>query len=388
MSELGDLLELIHSAHQSFTTVSGVLRTWRDSDLGKAAMRELHERETAAGSSSDLLVLFRSGPEETPNEVVERIRFWYERPDRIREEYESDHPAGRNGRKAVRDGRHWWSYDAHNGAITNAGAPDVGSGVGEEIKRLLDPSDVLGVCDLEILGEGDVGGRRGIRVRATNRPTEDHFLRRIPPMGDELEYVFDAERGIALRQAVLIHGDAFSITELEELLFDATIPSETFVLTLPEGESFVSVGDDLALDHVSIQEAARRASFRLFVVARLPEGEWQMIVTYVRPRERPVRTESVHITYMREDAQQHLSLTERPADRERDPDFSEELFGEGVEEVSRDGTRYRVRRGDADLFGPPTMLQFEREGTTIHLQSQELDVEALVGLAAELVEPR
>jgi outer membrane lipoprotein-sorting protein len=388
MGELGDLLELIYNARGSFTTVSGVLRTWRDSDLGQAAMRELHERKTAGGSGSSLLVLRRPGPDDTPNEVVERIRFWHERPDRIREEYESDHPAGRNGVKAVRDGRHWWSYDPRSGGITNAGAPDVHSGVGEEIKRLLDLSDVLGVCDLEIIGDGEVAGRHGIRVRVTDRPTEDHFLRRIPPMGDELEYVFDVERGIALRQAVLVHGDAFSISEFEELLFDAAIPSETFVLSLPDGETFASVGEDFALDHVNLEEAARLASFRLFVVPRLPDGEWRMSVVYVRPRERPARAESVHITYMREDAQQQLALTERATAQADEPELSEELFGPDVEEVDRNGTRYRVARGEGDPFGPPTMVELEREGTTIQLLSQELDADVLVGLASELVEAR
>jgi len=57
--------------------------------------------------------------------------------------------------------------------------------------------------------------------------------------------------------------------------------------------------------------------------------------------------------------------------------------GPPLEELQRDGVGYTVIRGDPQQ-GNGASAAFEREGTAIQLQSQELDVETLLELAASL----
>jgi len=75
------------------------------------------------------------------------------------------------------------------------------------------------------------------------------------------------------------------------------------VLELPEGETFESPGVQRPYQHLTREEAMERASFPLWVVPRLPEGQWRMLIVHVEPRERPPIQEMVHINYLREDAQ-------------------------------------------------------------------------------------
>jgi hypothetical protein len=54
-----------------------------------------------------------------------------------------------------------------------------------------------------------------------------------------------------------------------------------------------------------------------------------------------------------------------------------------LETVERDGVVYTTARGDPD-HGGQNAVRFERDGTAVQLQSQELDVETLLGLGASL----
>jgi hypothetical protein len=157
----------------------------------------------------------------------------------------------------------------------------------------------------------------------------------------------------------------------------------TFVLELPAGESFADLDHELA--EVKLSEAVERASFEVFAVRKLPQGEWRIRVLYAAPTRRPPMPESVHINYMREDAQNDLAITETAVDAPAD--WPEVLLDEAeAEAVIRDGVSYRVHSGEGRAFGLPARVQFERDGTRIVMTSQALDVDALLGLAAELVE--
>jgi len=383
MSELAQLLELVYNAHRSFTTASGELRMWHDLELGEQARRELQEREEAGGGSTGSVVFYAPvGGDEAPPppELVQRIRFWFEKPDRFREEYASGHPHGQDGYVAVRDGSRWWSYEPRTGGMSNEHEPEIGAGVGQQAEELLDPVDLLAGFELAIVGESELDGRRALEVRATERPVAHPSFHRFPPEGDESRYLIDVERGVVLRRAILLRNREFSTTELHELTFDEPIPEERFVLALPDGEEFASFGIHRPLVDVTPQEAAQRASFPVFVVPRLPGGQWRMTVIYVEPNERPPIHEAVHINYTRDDAQQHLTLTESPVGGEV-PDW----FGE-PETVIRDGVSYLVTGGEKKAFGVPTTVQFMRDGTRLQVISEDLGLETLLDLAGELVE--
>jgi outer membrane lipoprotein-sorting protein len=342
-------------------------------------MREFHERQAQGGWSHTTFSLGRADP--APSLRVEETRFWHEKPGRFREEITSDHPNARNGWVAVRDGDRWWSYDPRNGAISNEDDPEVGTGVGDELAALLDPVDLLAAYELTVLGRGEVSGRASIDMRAIDRKTEHHRFHSFPRWGDELRCSIDAERGILLRSAALVDGEEFTSAELSELVFDEPIGPETFVLELPEGETFASL-DRHEIAWVTLPQAVERASFKVFAVRKLPDGDWRIHAHYAVRRRRPPIPESVSIHYMRDDAQRQLSLSESPAHAPAS-DWPEVVDEEAV---VRGGVSYLVHAGEDGDFGPPATVRFERDGTRIVMSSQTLDVDSLLELAAELVE--
>ena len=183
-----------------------------------------------------------------------------------------------------------------------------------------------------------------------------------------------------LRSALLFQGEEFAVTELSEVAIDEAFSEDTFVLDLPSGETFASPGAGRPFRHITIEEAVERAGFPLWVIPRLPEGQWRMLVVHVEPRERPPVQEMVHITYMREDAQHQLRLSESaPASEAAAWAADQEL-----ENIERDGKPYRLVRGEPGRLGPPTTLLFERGPTSIQLSSPDLPLETLLGLADSL----
>jgi outer membrane lipoprotein-sorting protein len=303
-----------------------------------------------------------------------------ERPDRVREEHHSTHPYGRDGVVMVRRGALWWHYDPRSGAISNEQEPEVGSGVGQELEQLLDPIDLLAARDLELVGDTELAGRRAVDVRSRPRPSGNPLIYGFPFGAQQYRHLVDRERGILLRSALLFQGQEFAVSELMEVVFDEIFPDDIFVLELPEGETFASPGADRPFQHLTLEEAVARAGFPLWVIPRLPEGQWRTLIVHVEPRERPPVHEMVHITYMREDAQHQLQLSESAAGGE--PPAA--LEDPQLETVERNGNRYRLSRGKPGRLGPPTTLFFTRGATTIQLSSPDLPLETLFELADSL----
>ena len=328
-------------------------------------------------------IAFARGPAgpAPPPEIETIVRFWLEQPDRVREEHHSTHPYGRDGLVMVKRGELWWHYDPQSGAVSNEDEPEVGSGVGDLLEQLLDPIDLLAGRELELVGEETMfAGRRAIEVRSRPRPSSNPLIHGFPSGAQEYRHLVDRERGVLLRSAVLFQGQEFGVTELSEITFDETFPEDRFVLELPPGETFASPQAGRPFRHITIDEAVERAGFPLWVLPRLPEGQWRMLVVHVEPRERPPVHEMVHITYMREDAQHQLRLSESAAD-------SEPSAWEGdqeLETIERNGKPYRLLRGEPGRFGPPTTLFFERGTTSIQLSSPDLPLETLLDLADSL----
>ncbi len=185
-----------------------------------------------------------------------------------------------------------------------------------------------------------------------------------------------------LRAAAVLGGEEFWVCEFEELAFDEEFAPETFVFEPPPGEEIRGPAIGLR-EPMTIEEAARRASFPLFYVPELPEGRWDLHVMCSPARERPPMVESVHLAYHRSDATHHLMITERPSEA-REPDWvAHGPAGVETDEVERGGLSFTVYR-PARHHGMPLTVVFEREGTAIQLNSQNLDEELLLELAASM----
>lgn len=385
MSELGDLLELLHGARRSFRTARGVLRRRHNWRLGQEAIKRENARNRRGGRSSMVMFSTSGGSgEELPDVREERVSFWYEPPERLREETESPP----HSHTVVLDGDLWWMYSSDWGATSNVGlseeeAGSMRAGGGELFRPLLDPSGLPGVLEIEQI---DDDGER-LLVRA--RPREDfdehrpHIQLHSLAGADELELVIDRERGVVRRLTATLDGQELSVLEFDELVFDEVFPAGTFTFVPPPGEE-VRPPDHLRQQRrYSLEEAAELAGFRVFEIPELPEGPWRMHVNYIPPRGRPAIPANLMLMYHRADGRGVLVVSQR---KTGEGGFGwSGIYPDGppFEELERDGVQYMTLRADPEQ-GNGSSVAFDRDGTAIQLQSRELDVEILLDLAASL----
>lgn len=387
MARLGDVLELLYGARGRFRTARGVV-SYRQSTsrMQEAGRRELERVKRGRGSGRyTLQVAFaRSGgdADAPPDLYEERQRFWWEPPVRLREETESSPPL--RSHTTVHDGKLWWAYSPEMGAISNVDLGEDerahhGTGGGERFKPLLDPSPLLSLLEFGAIEEA----RGRLRVRTTPRADlEEPGHRHFHGIGgaDAIELEIERETGIVRRMRATLDGEELWVTELEQIVLDEVFPEGTFVFVPPPGED-VLPPETTSRRGYTLEDAAAEASFPVFFIPELPEGDWRLRVNYHAPRRRPPQPGHVFLIYTRPDARASISLAQRPAG---EGGFGWTGYGPPpVEEVERDGTAYTVTRADREQ-GRQSSVAFERGGTALQLQSGELDADALLDLAASL----
>ncbi len=372
MSDLGDVLELLHGARSRYRSVRLTLREWSHYERSRQAFERRHEREEARGKRSIRLSVSSGGSRPRPETCEELTRLWIE-SDRARREIV------RNGEETVvvRDGATWWMRSPHAGMTTNGGDPHHHAGTGEGAEPLLDPSSFVGQVDLEVGGRCEVAGREGIAARAVvkqNNPLTFAAWRMMN--ADELELVVDAERGILLRLASLIDGEPFHVTEVEEVAFDEVFSAETFRIELRPGESFAPP-EGARLQFVSLQEAARQVAFELFVPTRVGTGWHLERVIHFEASDRPSMIESVNLQYGYAGGSRRFSIQETA---EPHPWLGDAELAT----ARRDGVVLKVLEPDADDAPMPRHVLVEKEGTNVDVSSQELPLEQLIEIALSL----
>ena len=373
MTELGDLLVLLHGARGRIATVRAVVRTWQHIGRSRAAM------EHGAGRGG--FVAYGPADEPERESVESTVRLWLAPPDRAREERRDDD----GERLGVRRGRTWWAYDAHGGAVSNEEQPDVGSGIGEEFGWLLDPAAIIGFLDFDELRPARRAGRPVLSVRAVPRATTDGAptpLFRLGAFGaDELRLDVDAERGALLRIEARFEGQPFAISEILEIAFDERFPDDTFVFTPPHGEEVRPIGEPFAVRRdLTIEQAVALAPFPVWIPSRVP-ARWELEVGFAAEQDRPAAAPCVFLHYRARDATHGLHITESPADRPAD-----------VEAEGPGGPWRAAERGapPMELRVPaerwqPAQLRLELDGTRVLMSSSDLGTDALADLAAALV---
>ena len=388
IGELGELLELLYGARVRFRTARGALE-YRHSNR---VMQEAHRRIAAqtgrrrgGGRVSSMQVSFtsRHGGGIAPDEHEERWRFWWEPPERLREEVVSQAPA--QTRTTVLNGELWWTYSPEWGATSNVDLDEEEraqhtAGGGDRFRPLLDPSGFAAVLEFDdVVADSD-------RLRVRARPRDDlqgppiHFHLHTVAGADAFELEVDRARGFIWRMAALLDGVELAATELKEIAFDEAFPPETFVFQPPAGVEVVPP-ETGRHKRYTLEEAAQAAPFPVFFIPELPEGDWRLRVNYTEARRRPPIPVNVWLIYHRADGQGAISLVQRPAG---EGGFGWPGFAQPeLEEIERDGVSYTVCRADPER-GSQNALAFERDGTAIQLQSQELDFETLLELANSL----
>ena len=366
MSELGDVLELLHSAAGRYATLRATIREWHHLERSQRVWERHFEAMRARSGTAGIAFYGVSDESAPPPETMEAvIRFWNAANGKRRMERN----AGLGDEHTVvSDGEHEWSYTPGLGAIVN---PADSSSHGFE--HLIDPSALLGQIDLEPVGRTSVAGRPAILVRATSRERawEWHGPVRLPEAADSNELAVDAERGILLRTVSYVDGEAFVAYEMLEVVFDEAFPDDTFVFTPPPGEE-ISDAESAFPEQapVAIEEAATLAPFTVLLPRRLPEGAG-LHVLYFEGLDRMQTSPSVNLVYWFEGAGHSLSIAQTGE--------SQELSSLPWENVERDdGTALRF----CEQYGQ-RLLVCERHGTHIMMTS-DLDRETLVEIALSL----
>jgi outer membrane lipoprotein-sorting protein len=378
VSTLAEIFELIHGAESSFRTVHASIRVWRDEEKNQLAFERYFEEKQERGRAVSMMFAVGDPDEaETPTETEERIRLWLVRPSRWREEVE-----GRWPRLSVFDGEKLFTYTPDLGALEQA---EPGGAEGEA-SFLLAPAQLLPGLELEPQGETELAGRRAIRVGGRPRRTPRDDIRPGLALGaDAYELTIDAESGILLRVAAYRDGEAFATTEITEIVFDQALDPELFRFQPPEGE-VIRRPEDVFLGERSttIEEAAARSSFSVWIPSRLPAGQvvdrradWELDVLHQQASERPRTEEMVMLHYWHE-GRGSIDVRESRGEGglEAKPPW---------ERVEIDGEHALVRRPPPRKMHVPAYVRLEREGTRIEISSAELDIEELIGVARSLV---
>ncbi|HZQ86961.1 MAG TPA: hypothetical protein VFA83_19095 [Acidimicrobiales bacterium] len=363
MSELGDVLALLHRPEPRYRTLHAEGTEWRHSAL-------LHEAFTRSiPPGAEVATVWRADGREEPETRLEQWRLWEEPPDRLRAEY----AVGDDIATVIFQGPTWWSHSASMGALTNNGAANSspGKGPGEVLFR---PARLLPMLQLTVTGRSEQLGRPAYNVRGEPRPLDRHRDRELHSLGsgaDAYELTVDVERGFLLRTEALMGGQPFRRIEVTGLELDVPLHGDVFTPQAPEGEEFEVPHHDRT---VPLGQVGAEVPFTVFVPAPAPG-----ILGFVHVAD----------ANRRRGTHQHVRLTYFVA---------QPGGGHGNLWVNESATELTTliddawrQIGDLSILEDSSMgylrvkVRLVRDGTYIHLETTALSVDELVRIARSLV---
>lgn len=241
MKGLGDLLELIYTARDSFFSIQATFRYWYKQDLMDKA-RDRWAVQQRPGSVKMLRSTGKSRVVRGDRATTEFLwRFWLQKPSQWR--YETQE-VGREASISVIDGDRWWYYDATFGKVYTNVIPRQGdfhrrktplsdnlTSIKHAVNEVpfIDPSFVLSSHALQLAGSAVHAGREAVLVKAVLRqgkePIQEPFFW---GAADEYELLVDKERGILLRYSARLDGHEYALAAADRVVFDESIPQSTF----------------------------------------------------------------------------------------------------------------------------------------------------------------
>ena len=364
MSELAALLELLYTARERWQTVRATLWEWTHLERSQLAHERHLERTRGITGPSLTVGAYGDAPGQYPRELAFTSRLWLDRGGRFREERE-------DGRLTlVGDARRAVVYSPESGPIERESP-----GVRPTVAALVDPAVLIPSLELSRAGETSLADRHALVVEARPRlpavPPAD-----LVPLGcDGVCLLVDDERGVVLRLEAQLHGEPVHVVEVKEVAFDDPIADDLFVFEPPAGEHVRPAAEAYPSRNVTLEEAARSASFTVLTPARLP-SRWRMHALYRPATERPRLAETVTILFSDSESLHHFGV-EQAAERL----LAWRLGAETV--VENDGLELRAVGGD-ELSGPPLEVHLERSGTHVRIYSDNIDQASLVDVARSL----
>ncbi len=375
--ELGGLLVLLHAADAPFRSVQATYRVWRHQDRLHAAFMAHAEEQRRRGASISTFGFGKRDRE--PPEREETIRIWRE-GERCREEH---HGGDRDGYYAFADGPRWWMWDERMGASSNQDDPSVGSGVGQELRIMLDPTALLSALRFRVTGTSQVAGRRTVTALATPRPEDPRFgpafgLHELGTGAERYLLEVDAERGVLLAATAFCDEQPFYAITTLAIALDEPIAEEVFQFQPPEGEEIRGTRDRFRFRHLTLTEAQRLAPFTVLMPDRVP-ADWQVSCTFMDASERPPSPPQVSLHYLSDEGHESIHISQMAA-ADRESPYEQMISDDRWHEVVRDGATVMVTRAG---FGQ-AQAHLKRDGTFVFIVSDNLTSEQLATIAAGL----
>jgi hypothetical protein len=241
------------------------------------------------------------------------------------------------------------------GALSNQHDPKVGSGIGEELSVMLDPSPLLGAMKFAAVGSSTIAKRVTITADATARPPDPRgglrsfALHQLGSGADHYTLEVDVERGVLLEAVALRDGKPFHRITTVEVVFDHPIADERFHFEPPAGEEIQPIGGRLRPQRLSLPEAQQRAPFTVLIPERIP-ANWHVHCIFIATSTRPPQPAQVSLHYRSDDGHESVSLAQSSATN-RPSGYEQLTSGDAWQDVERNGTVVRVTKPDA-RFGP------------------------------------
>lgn len=370
MSDVGELLELMHTSDLRWRTLRAEGREWRDEAGHLEAFLRRHARRPSARvlsfSARDPGVPAEARRSDTSEETW---KLWLA-PGKVRAEFEA---GGETVAVAIR-GDTWWSWSPSWGAQTNSGRKNSTHGMGSG-EALIAPARLLSCTDLFVLGRTTVLGRAAFAVRAVPLTSDEEdegslALHGLGSGADDYELIVEAERGILLRSEARLRDRPFRVLEMRAVAFDEDLPEETFELDPPPGAAFETTVPDRSL---LLEELPDAVPFTILVPQRPSADQVDVRMTPERLRGRV--PQSVQIAYTSSDASRRgsLSLLESAQPMPTLDWVSwREIDGVMVGEDSRVDPALRI-------------LRLQREGTHVEITAHDLSFDELIDLGRSLV---
>ena len=367
MSEFGDLLELVHGATGRIGSVQATLneRCWPE--LLEAAFQRFGEHTGfARGGGYFHAPLGGVAAGQRADEHAWEIRLW---ADAGRFRVERDGPDLES--VVVVDHEKWWSWSPAFGLRSHADEVGVTHLGGLD---LLDASEVLADCELDLEGETRVAGRTAKCIRVRGARSGGH------PLGlalgiEEATLEIDAERGLLLRRVELEEGQPAFVREVETITYDEPLAPDRFVFVVPDGRSARAQAEPRM---TSLDESALLASFPVCKLEEIPR-DWRVDALFVPASERPTRPDTVTLLYSRRDGGERLEIHQRTQEHDLPVTGTERRFERGER-------RYLALGPDRPAGLDAAVLIFAVNATQIRMSSSTLSLDRMLELAAALVE--
>lgn len=365
MTALGDLLELLHGADQSFETVEATFTVWDRSDPSHRL------RQTPPASH-------RIAQEPTPADADAIVHFW-----RAGQQVRVQHERGRrHGAYGVRDGALWWRWDPKVGARSNVDDPTQASGTGEECATMFAPARILSALRFTTLGVSVRAGRSTIRAEAVPRhqPHSDRSgfaLHQLGVGADQYILDIDRERGIILHAVALANREPSRTTAAVAVAFDKPIDPKMFVFRPPAGERIRPVRERACPRRLPLAEACERATFTVLVPTSVP-ATWSMECVYRAPLPGVAASATVVLDYQDPRHVNSVQISESSVPG-RDSVFDELI-------ASGDWRSVELTSGQicVTTAGNQSQAYLERLGTFVFLSSLTLTADEITAVAAGL----